>query len=152
MIKSKTQYKDLIKAQEEINDYDYRKMMIDFETETRHKKILNGIRNKWRITSSKYSEKIKSIKVENKKADKKKLIDFRKRYKAKELSIKKQLELNKLEKMEEKNKKAEFLKKKSEDVEKNLEKFHQKLEEERLKVEENTMKKSNKYYFYITIY
>ena len=94
MIKSKTQYKDLIKAQEEINDYDYRKMMIDFETETRHKKILNGIRNKWRITSSKYSEKIKSVKVENKKADKKKLIDFRKRYKAKELSIKKQLELN----------------------------------------------------------
>ena len=33
---------------------------------------LNGIRNKWRIASSKYSEKIKSIKIENKKADKKK--------------------------------------------------------------------------------
>ena len=54
-----------------MNDYDYKKMMIDFETETRHKKIINGIRNKWRIASSKYSEKIKSIKIENKKADKK---------------------------------------------------------------------------------
>ena len=94
-----------------MNDYDYKKMMIDFETETRHKKIINGIRNKWRIASSKYYEKIKSIKVENKKADKKKQIDFKKRYKAKELSIKNQLELNKLEKFEEKNKRAEFLKK-----------------------------------------
>ena len=127
-----------------MNDYDYKKMMIDFETETRHKKIINGIRNKWRIASSKYSEKIKSIKIENKKADKKKQIDFKKRYKAKELSIKNQLELNKFEKMEEKNKKAEFLRKKNEDVEKNLEIFHKKLEEERLKVEENTKKKSNK--------
>lgn len=118
-------------------------MMIDFETETRHKKIINGIRNKWRIESSKYSEKIKSIKQENKKADKKKQIDFNKRYKAKQLSINNQLEMNKLEKLEEKNRRAEFLKKKSEDVEKNLEKFHQKLEEERLRVEENIMKKSN---------
>ena len=49
-----------------MNDYDYKKMMIDFETETRHKKIINGIRNKWRIASSKYSEKIKSINIENK--------------------------------------------------------------------------------------
>ena len=43
-----------------MNDYDYKKMMIDFETETRHKKIINGIRNKWRIASSKYYEKIKN--------------------------------------------------------------------------------------------
>ena len=43
-----------------MNDYDYKKMMIDFETETRHKQIINGIRNKWRIASSKYYEKIKN--------------------------------------------------------------------------------------------
>ena len=46
--------------------------MDNFDTETRHKKIINGIRNKWRNISSKYSQKIKAIKVENKKADKKK--------------------------------------------------------------------------------
>jgi len=118
-------------------------MMLDFEAESRHKKVSNGIRNKWRNISSKYSQKIKAIKVENKKADKKRLNDFKKRYKAKELSIKNQLELNMYEKLEERKKKAEFSKKKVEDVENNLKRFHEELEEERLKVEESTMKKSN---------
>ena len=81
-----------------MNNYDYRKMMLDFETETRHKKIINGIRNKWRVASSKYLEKINTIKIENKKAEQKKEKDYKKRFKAKELSIKNQLELNKLEK------------------------------------------------------
>ena len=118
-------------------------MMLDFEAETRHKKVINGIRNKWRIVSSKYSQKIKTIKIENMKADKKRQNDFKKRYKAKELAIQNQLELNRSEKLEEKKKRMEFLKKKNEEVGKNLKRFHQKLEEERLKVEENTMKKSN---------
>ena len=118
-------------------------MILDFEAESRHKKVLNGIRNKWRNISSKYSQKIKAIKVENKKADKKRLNDFKKRYKAKELSIKNQLELNMYEKLEERKKKAEFSKKKNEDVANNLKRFHEELEEERLKVEESTMKKSN---------
>jgi len=143
LVKSKIQYKDLIKTQEELNNYDYRKMMNDFETETRHKKVINGIRNKWRIESNKYHEKIKNIKIENRKSVQKKQRDYKKRFKAKELSIKNQLELNKLGKIEEKNKRAEFFKRKNEGVEKNLEIFHRKLEEERLKVEENTMKKSN---------
>ena len=117
--------------------------MLDFETETRHKKIINGIRNKWRVASSKYLEKINTIKIENKKAEQKKEKDYKKRFKAKELSIKNQLELNKLEKQEEKNKRIEFFNKKNKNVEKNLEIFHKKLEEERLRVEENTMKKSN---------
>ena len=118
-------------------------MMLDFEAETRHKKVINGIRNKWRIASSKYSEKIKSIKIENKKADKKKQIDFKKRYKAKDLAIKNQLELNKFAKIEEKNKRAEYFRKKNENVGKNLELHNKEIELERLKVEENTMKKSN---------
>ena len=126
-----------------MNNYDYRKMMLDFETETRHKKIINGIRNKWRVASSKYLEKINTIKIENKKAEQKKEKDYKKRFKVKELSIKNQLELNKLEKQEEKNKRIDFFNKKNKNVEKNLEIFHKKLEEERLRVEENTMKKSN---------
>ena len=118
-------------------------MMIDFETETRHKKVINGIKNKWRIETDKYNEKMKNIKMENKKASRKKQRDYKKRFKAKELSIKNQLELNKQGKIEEKNKRAEFFKRKNEGVEKNLEIFHKKLEEERLKVEKSTMKKSN---------
>ena len=75
----------LLKAQEDINQYDYKKMMSDFETETRHKKIINGIKNKWRIASTKYLEKVDLIKDRNKKLDKKRQREYKKRYKEKEV-------------------------------------------------------------------
>jgi len=118
-------------------------MMSDFEAETRHKNFLNGIKNKWRVASSKYHEKVENIKIATKKADNKKQNDFKKRYKTKELAIKNQLELNKHEKIEKQNKRAEYFKRKNESVEKNLELYHRQIEKERLKVEENTLKKSN---------
>jgi len=118
-------------------------MMSDFEAETRHKNFLNGIKNKWRVAGSKYQQKIKNIKIETEKANNKKQKDFKKRYKAKDLAIKNQLELNKFAKIEEKNKRAEYFRKKNENVGKNLELHNKEIELERLKVEENTMKKSN---------
>ena len=57
--------------------------MSDFEAETRHKNILNGIKNKWRVASSKYQEKIQNIKIANKKADNKKQRDYKKDIKQK---------------------------------------------------------------------
>ena len=115
--------------------------MSDFEAETRHKNFLNGIKNKWRVAGSKYQQKIKNIKIAKEKNKKQK--DFKKRYKAKDLAIKNQLELNKFAKIEEKNKRAEYFRKKNENVGKNLELHNKEIELERLKVEENTMKKSN---------
>lgn len=143
IVKSKTQYIDLIKNQEERNVYDFKKMINDFEAETRHNNFINGIKNKWRVASSKYLEKIQNIKIANKKADNKKLKDFKKRYKTKELSIKHQLELNRKEKIKEKNKRAEYFKMKNKNVENNLDFYNKQMEQDRLRVEENTMKKSN---------
>ena len=37
-------------------------MMSDFETESRHKKYLNGIKNKWRAASCKYLERVEYMK------------------------------------------------------------------------------------------
>ena len=152
LVKSKSQYQMLLKTQEEINNYDYRKMMMDFETETRHKKIMNGIRNKWRLASSKFLEKVDSIKDRNMKLDKIKQKEYKKRYKAKELSIQNQLELKRNEKLEKKKNMAEAFRKRNEDVEKNLEKFHQIQEEQRLKVEQDTMQKSKKKYINIIVF
>lgn len=132
----------LLKHQEEINNYDYKKMMKDFETETRHKKYINSIRNRWRLASSKYLEKVDSIKDKNMQSVKKKQKEFNKRFRAKELSIQKQLELKKNEKLEKKKNMAEAIRKKNEDAAKNLEKFRQIQEEERLKVEHATFEKS----------
>ena len=142
----------LLKAQEDINQYDYKKMMIDFETETRHKKIINGIKNKWRIASTKYLEKVDLIKDRNKKLDKKRQREYKKRYKEKELSIQNQLEQKKYEILEKKKNMAEAIRKKNEDAAKNLEKFHELQEKERLKVEQDTMNKSKKLLFIIYFY
>ena len=142
----------LLKAQEDINQYDYKKMMSDFETETRHKKIINGIKNKWRIASTKYLEKVDLIKDRNKKLDKKRQREYKKRYKEKELSIQNQLEQKKYEILEKKKNMAEAIRKKNEDAAKNLEKFHELQEKERLKIEQDTMNKSKKLLFIIYFY
>ena len=142
----------LLKAQEDINQYDYKKMMSDFETETRHKKIINGIKNKWRIASTKYLEKVDLIKDRNKKLDKKRQREYKKRYKEKELSIQNQLEQKKYEILEKKKNMAEAIRKKNEDAAKNLEKFHELQEKERLKVEKEKMNKSKKLLFIIYFY
>ena len=142
----------LLKAQEDINQYDYKKMISDFETETRHKKIINGIKNKWRIASTKYLEKVDLIKDRNKKLDKKRQREYKKRYKEKELSIQNQLEQKKYEILEKKKNMAEAIRKKNEDAAKNLEKFHELQEKERLKVEQDTMNKSKKLLFIIYFY
>ena len=132
----------LIKNQQRINDYDYKSMMKNFESESRHKKFLNGIRNKWRAASNKYKEKEELIKIKNEKLNKMRDKAFKIRYLKKENAIKNQLELKNYEKQEEKRRLAELLKKKNEDAAKNLEKFHKMQEEERLKLEEDTFQKS----------
>ena len=132
----------LIKDQQRINKYDYQKMMKDFESETRHKKYLNNIKNKWRAASCRYKEKIEFIRIKNEKLDKMRDRAFKKRYKEKEKAIKNQLELKNNEKLEEKKRMAEDLRRKNEEAAKNLEKFHRMQEEERLRIEEDTFLKS----------
>ena len=88
--------------------------MSDFEAETRHKNFLNGIKNKWRVAGSKYKKKIKNIKITTEKANNKRQKDYKKRFKEKDLAIKNQLELNRVAKIKEKNKRDENIKKKKE--------------------------------------
>ena len=52
----------LIKNQQRINEYDYKSMMKNFESESRHKKYLNGIKNKWRAASCKYLKRVEYMK------------------------------------------------------------------------------------------
>ena len=132
----------LIKNQQKLNEYDYKSMMKNFESESRHKKFLNGIKNKWRAASCRYKEKVALIKIKNEKLNKMRDRTFKKKYLQKEKAIKNQLEQKKFEKLEAKRKMAEIIKKKNEDAAKNLEKFHKMQEEERLKLEEDTFQKS----------
>ena len=58
MKKSKSQLDMIIESERKKNEYDYNKMMSDFELETRHNNILNGIRRRWRAESYKFKEKV----------------------------------------------------------------------------------------------
>ena len=139
----------ILKDQKRINDYDYKKMMKNFESETRHKKFLNSIKNKWRAASCRYKEKVALIKIKNEKINRMRDKEFKRRFLQKENAIKNQLELKNMEKLEEKKRMALLLQKKNEEQSKNLEKFRQMQEEERLKLEEETFQRSKYLYLFI---
>ena len=103
----------MLQDQKRINDYDYKKMLDDFELEARHKKILRGIRDKWRSISALHDEKVEEMKVKTEKMYRKKDKEFKKKLLRKEEIIRKQLELRKQLLSEEKKKKRRNNKKKS---------------------------------------
>lgn len=129
------------------NEYDYNKMMDDFELEARRKKIYNGIKNKWKAVSNAYNEKIEEMKLKNERLYMERDKKFKQKLKMKESSIKKQIELRDKMLKEKKKEQEEISKKRSDDIQKNLEIFYKKQEEKRLKLEKDTFSKCN-YIFY----
>ena len=105
------------------NEYDYKKMMDDFDVETRRKKMINGIKNKWQEISKGYMEKIEEMKLKNEKLYKERNKKFKQKIKKKEQEEKK--------------------KKKMDDVLKNLKEYNRTEEQKRLRLEQDTLEKSN---------
>ena len=139
---SKSQIDLVIEEQIKKNKYDYKRMLYDFEIETRIKKIYNGIKNKWEEINKSYLEKIEEMKLKNEKIYKERDRKFKLKIKNKELSIKKQIKLKNEKLLQKKKEQEEITKKKSDDVLKNLQEFNKKQEEKRLKLEQNTFLKS----------
>ena len=133
----------IIQEQIKKNEYDYKKMMDDFELETRRKKIYNGLKNKWKAVNKGYLEKIEEMKLKNERIYKEKDREFKQKIRKKEQSIKKQISLKKEQLLLKKKEQEELTKKKSDDVLKNLAEFNKKQEEKRLKLEQETFNKSN---------
>ena len=125
------------------NEYDYKKMMDDFDLETRRKKLHNGIRNKWSQLSKLYTEKVEEMKAKNERLYKERDRAFKKKIKLKEISRMKQLKIKNEKMMEDKKKAIEQGKRKCDDLMKNLEEYNKKQEEERLQLEKNTFLKCN---------
>ena len=134
----------MLQEQKRINDYDYKKMLDDFELEARHNKILRGIRDKWRSISALHDEKVEERKVKTEKMYRKKDKEFKKKLLRKEEIIKKQLELRKQLLSEEKKRREEITKKKVDDVQKNLNDYKNMEEQKRLIVEKEIFGKSKK--------
>ena len=83
----------LIEEEKKKNEYDYKKMMDDFDLETRRRKYLKGIENKYKNINKEYLEKIEEMKIKNDRLYKERDRKFRQKLKKKELSIQKAIEL-----------------------------------------------------------
>ena len=128
----------IIEDQRRINEYDYKKMLDDFELEARHNKILKGIRDKWKSISSIHDEKVEEMKIKTEKMFIKRDKAFKNKLIKKENIIKNQLKLRKKILSEEKKKREEITKKKVDDVQKNLNEFRELEEKRRLVIERET--------------
>ena len=132
----------MIENAKRVNEFDYKKMIDDFELENRHQKILNRIKNKWKSLSEKHTEKVIEFKRQNERMFRMKNMALKKKLKEKDEYLQKNVEMNKRLKNEEKEKKNYLMKQKSENVSQNLEEHLNKQEIERLKLEKTMIHKS----------
>ena len=137
----------LLEEQKQINEYDYKKMIDNFDLEARHTKILKDIKDKWHSLSALHDEKVQNMKILTEKMYKKKDRELKKKLLRKEEIIKKQLEMRKTMREEEKKKREAITKKKVDDVFKNLIEFKNIEEEKRLILEKETFDKCNLIYY-----
>ena len=141
----------ILEDQKRINEYDYQKMLKDFELEARHNKILRGIKNKWRSISIMHNEKVEEMKVKTEKMYKKKDREFKQKLSRKEEIIKRQLEMKQRLLLKEKSKREAITKKKVDDVQKNLNDFKDLEEKERLHLAAEIFRKSKFEYLLLFI-
>ena len=118
-------------------------MLDNFELESRHQRIMNGIKNKWKNKGLKYKEKLSEYKKQNEKMYKIKNKELQKKIREKDELLHRNIEMNKRLKSEERERKGNLMKQKTENASQNLEEFLSKQEEERLKLERNMFHKSN---------
>lgn len=128
------------------NEYDYKKMMSDFDLEARRNKILNDIKNKWKTINIQYNERIEEMKIKNENLYKKRDKEFKKKLLKKEMAVQKQIDLKNEKLQEEKKRMEEITKKKCDDVLKNIQQYNEQQEKKRLQLEKNTFLKSNLLY------
>ena len=134
----------MIEEQKHINEYDYKKMIANFELEDRHNKILKDIKDKWSSLSAIHDEKVENMKIKTEKMYRKKDKELKKKLLKKEQIIKKHLEMRKNFLAEEKKEREKKTKKKLDDVYKNLNEFKNLEEQKRLILENETFEKSKK--------
>ena len=139
----------MIEEQKHINEYDYKKMIANFELEDRHNKILKDIKDKWSSLSAIHDEKVENMKIKTEKMYRKKDKELKKKLLKKEQIIKKHLEMRKNFLAEEKKEREKKTKKN-----KNLNEFKNLEEKKRLILENETFEKSKKNFmiFYLITY
>lgn len=140
--KSRSQLDMILENARRVNEFDYNKMMSDFESESRHNKILNGIKQKWRAVSSQYREKVDNIRKQNEKLFRDRSRNLLRKLKKKEQSLQMSIASKQEAKSEEKKRMIMQLSQKENEAKLNVQNYLDKQEQNRLRVEQDTELKS----------
>ena len=140
--KSRSQLDMILENDRRVNEFDYNKMMSDFESESRHNKILNGIKQKWRAVSSQYREKVDNIRKQNEKLFRDRSRNLLLKLKKKEQSLQMSIASKQEAKSEEKKRMIMQLSQKENEAKLNVQNYLDKQEQNRLRVEQDTELKS----------
>ena len=127
----------------EINDYDYKKMLKDFEITERFQNLNNKLRKKWKEENKKYQTSIEHMKEVREQNLMKKNKDLIKKLKEKDSIWLTGVEDKKKDKQKEKEKIIAEMTKKENTAKKNVEKFMKAQERIRMNFEIETNMKCN---------
>ena len=140
------QLEEVITKTKEINDVDFKRMIRDFETLTRHEDILKRIKKKHMAESKKYQETIQHMKELKEEAYQKKNNDLKQKLKKKEMVLITSLETKQKDKMEEKRRIITEMIEKENRAKKNIQTYMKEQERIRLQFEDNINKKSKQFF------
>ena len=132
-----------MKKTAEINDYDYKKMLKDFEITERFQNLNNKLRKKWKEENKKYQTSIEHMKEVREQNLMKKNKDLIKKLKEKDSIWLTGVEAKKKDKQKEKEKIIAEMTKKENTAKKNVEKFMKDQERIRMNFEIETNMKCN---------
>ena len=125
-----------------MNDYDYNKMMSDFEFSTRHQAQLQKIKKKWQNVGKKYDETIQRMKEMREENYKKKNAALIKKLKKKDQVLLTALETTNKEKMSDRRKNILALMQREKSARENVERYLIEDEKNRIKFAEQINDKS----------
>lgn len=131
-----------LKQAEKSNEYDYNKMLKDFQSEERYKTFARKTRNKWKSENKKYLIRLEQMKEKKEESYKIKRDNFLNEYLKKQKDIEQQLYKTRISKQGEWKKNSELMKKKEEQAKEKQRKKIEREEEDRLKVEDQIITKS----------
>ena len=136
---------DVMRKTAEINDYDYRKMIKDFEATQRFENHYKKLKKQWAEESKKYQTNVEHMKEYREEAYKKKNNELVKKLNQKESILITSLENKNKDKKKENKKAFSLLMEKEKLAKENVEKFMEEQEKLRLIFEEETNLKRRSY-------
>lgn len=147
IIKNRHELIGTLKEAEKSNEYDYNKMLKDFQSEERYQTFARKTRNKWKSENKKYLIRLEQMKEKKEENYIIKRNNFLNEYLKKQKDIERQLYKTRISKQGEWKINSQIMKRKEEQAKEKQRKKIERDEEERLNMENQLCAKSKIYNF-----